>query len=410
MPTLEVFKAEIIKTIGSTEAVLKSEVISALKDVVKYQNSENDLEYIKQESLEYCRQQEFKLAIADCAPLIFDRDFDRILTRINDAYKKGTDFSVGHRYLDSVEDRYQDENLMHITTGWDVIDEITGGGLPKKKLGTISAALGAGKTFMAVHLGAAALEAGYTVLHITLELNEYEVGQRYDARLSGYGIDNLNLHLPELKKKLNTFQQRGQLIIKEFLGGITLFGIENYIDQCILLGIIPDLIIIDYDELIDIPKSWESHRPDQQLQLLHRELRRKIAIGKNVALWVPIQASKEGADEDVVRMSHAANAYGKGREADLSLTLSRKEQDKTRNTARISVGKNRIGPDGMVFPAHFDTSKSIIKIYRESSKEGKNVQDKMISNGEFQRQYALNRYEQIMNSGRNELDDKTDIF
>jgi hypothetical protein len=79
MPTLEVFKAEIIKTIGSTEAVLKSEVISALKDVVKYQNSENDLEYIKQESLEYCRQQEFKLAIADCAPLIFDRDFDSIL-------------------------------------------------------------------------------------------------------------------------------------------------------------------------------------------------------------------------------------------------------------------------------------------------------------------------------------------
>jgi ABC-type oligopeptide transport system ATPase subunit len=214
------------------------------------------------------------------------------------------------------------------------------------------------------------------------------------------GLDNLSMHIPEIKKKLNTYT--GKLYIKEFLGGVTLFGIENYIDQCILLGIVPDVVIIDYDELIDTPET--NLRDDQRLQLLHREAKRKIAVGKNVALWIPIQSSKEGADEDVMRMTHAANSYGKGREADLAMTLSRKEKDKVSNTARISIGKSRLGPDGMSFPCHFDTSKSLIRIYREGTKEGAKQQDKMVSDEEYSKQYLLNRYKQTqdMNSVRTE--------
>lgn len=401
MPTLEVFKAEIVKGIDSNNAVLKSEVISALREVMKSIDS-HDLEYIKNETTQFCKNQELKSALLDCIPKLQKGDYDGIRNRIEDAYKKGNEFSTGHELVTNVEERYNEENLIRVTTGWDVIDELTGGGLPKKKLGTIMGALGSGKSFLAVHLGASALEAGMTVLHITLELDEYEVGKRYDARLCGIGLDNLAMHIPEIKKKLNTY--KGKLFIKEFLSGATLFGIENYIDQCILLGIVPDLVIIDYDELIDTPET--NLRDDQRLQLLHREAKRRIAVGKNVALWIPIQSSKEGADEDVMRMTHAANSYGKGREADLSILLSRKEKDKVSNTARISVGKNRMGPDGMSFPCHFDTSKSLIRIYRDGTKEAAKQQEKMVSDEDYNRQYLLNRYKQTqeMNSIRMEPD------
>ena len=399
MPTLEVFKAEIVKGIDSNNVVLKSEVVSALREVMKSLES-HDLEYIKNETTQFCKNQELKSALLDCIPKLQKGDYDGIRNRIEDAYKKGNEFSTGHDFLSNVEARYNEENLVHITTGWEVIDELTGGGLPKKKLGTIMGALGSGKSFLAVHLGASALEAGHTVLHITLELDEHEVGRRYDARLSGIGLDNLSMHIPEIKKKLNTYT--GKLYIKEFLGGVTLFGIENYIDQCILLGIVPDVVIIDYDELIDTPET--NLRDDQRLQLLHREAKRKIAVGKNVALWIPIQSSREGADEDVMKMTHAANSYGKGREADFSILLSRKEKDKVTNTARLSVGKSRLGPDGMSFPCHFDTSKSLIRIYREGTKEGAKQKDKMVSDEEYNRQYLLNRYKQTqdMNSVRTE--------
>lgn len=409
MPTLEVFKSEIIKGIDPNNAVLKSEVVSALREVMKSIQS-HDLEYIKSETSQFCKNQELKSAMLDCIPKLKNGDYDGIRSRIEDAYKKGNEFSIGHSYLSDVEERYNKENLVHITTGWDVLDELTGGGLPKKKLGTVMGALGAGKSFIAVHLGASALEAGYTVLHITLELDEYEVGKRYDSRLSGIGLDNIDLHIPELKKKLNNV--KGKLYIKEFLTGVSLFGIENYIDQCILLGTVPDVVIIDYDELIDTPET--NLRDDQRLQFLHREAKRKIAVGKNVALWIPIQSSREGADEDVMRMTHAANSYGKGREADLSILLSRREKDKVSNTARVSIGKSRLGPDGMTFPAHFDTSKGLIRLFREGTTDGQKQKDKMVSDEEYNRQYLLNRLRQqqdtnIMNSSRTEPD-KKDLF
>jgi hypothetical protein len=404
MPTLEVFKSEIVKGVDANNAVLKSEIVTALREVMKSIQSQ-DLEYIKEETTQFCKNQELKAALLDCIPKIKNGDYDGIRSRIEEAYKKGNEFSVGHQYLDDVEERYNKENLVHITTGWDVIDELTGGGLPKRKLGTIMGALGAGKSFLAVHLGAAAVEAGFTVIHITLELDQYEVGKRYDARLTGFGLDNIEMHIPEVRRKLNSV--KGKLIIKEFLTGVTLFGIENYIDQCILLGIVPDVVIIDYDELIDTPET--NLRDDQRLQFLHREARRKIAVAKNVALWIPIQASREGADEDVMRMTHAANSYGKGREADFALTLSRREKDKVSNTARISIGKSRLGPDGMSFPSHFDTSKGLVKIFREGTTEGQKQKDKMVSDEDYNKQYLLNRLRQqqdsnIMNSSRTEPD------
>lgn len=402
LPSLEVFKSEIQKTIPSENVALRTEIVTTLKDVAKSVSSE-DNEYIKNEVIQFCKNQELKSAMLDSIPLLKNRDYDGIRRRIDDAYKKGSDFDPGHEYLEQIEERYTLENLHRISTGWDVIDELTGGGLPKKKLGTITAALGAGKTFMAVHLGASAIEAGYTVIHCTLELDEYEVGKRYDSRLSGYGLDTIHLHVSDVKKKLSN--QKGRLIIKEFLGGVTLYGIENYIDQCILSGIVPDMVIIDYDELIDLPKSYENYRYDQQMQLLYREARRRIAIGKDVALWMPAQATREGSEEDVVRMAHAANSYGKNREVDFAITLSRKDKDKANNTARISIGKSRLGPDGLTFPCHFDTSKGIIRIYRENSIEGKTQQNKMVSDGEHQRQYALNRWNQI-----NGTEDKKGLF
>lgn len=409
MPTLEVFKAEIVKGVDSQNTVLKSEIVSALREVMKSVGS-LDSEYIKNETLQFCQDQELKAAFLECLPKMKDRSYGWIRTRLEDAFKKGSDFSIGHDFLSSVEERYNSENLIRISTGWEVIDELTGGGLPKRKLGTIMGALGAGKSFVAVHLGAAALEAGKTVIHITLELDEYEVGKRYDARLSGISLDNLDLHIPEIKKKMNSYN--GKLFIKEFLGGVTLFGIERYLDQCILQGIVPDCVIIDYDELIDTPET--NLRDDQRLQFLHREARRKIAVGKNVALWIPIQASREGADEDVVKMTHSANSYGKGREADFAITLSRREKDKVSNTARISVGKSRLGPDGLSFPCHFDTSKGLIKIFREGSSDGQKQRDKMTTDEDYNKQYLLNKLRQqqdvsILNSHRKEPDAK-DLF
>jgi len=164
-----------------------------------------------------------------------------------------------------VDSRYLKDTVSeHITTGWDVVDEVTGGGMAKKKLGIIIAPLGAGKTWVAVHLGAAAAENGFVVVHYTLEISEKEIGKRYDCRLSGIPMEKLEVHKSAVKERLQ--KVLGRIYIKEFLEGVTLSGIESHIDQLIMNGIKPDVVIIDYDELIDVPAD-QGVRYDQQMQL-----------------------------------------------------------------------------------------------------------------------------------------------
>lgn len=391
-PTLEVFKSELLRNTNA-EQLLKTEIVTTLRDVYKYMQA-SDLPYIKSETTNFCRNQELKNAILLSVDDLKDRNFERIKERIDAAYKTGLDYNLGMPIDELVIERYAEDSLERITTGWPVIDNLTRGGLPKGKLGIIMAALGAGKTWMAVHLGAAAAEAGKTVIHYTLEIGEKEIGQRYDSRLTGIASEKLKLHTKTISERLKSLP--GKIIIKEFLAGVTLSGIEAHIDQCILAGIKPDVIIIDYDELIDVPPD-QTMRYDQQMQILYRNARRRIAVGKNVALWIPAQSTRDGSTEDVVKATHSANSYGKNREVDFLITLSRKDRDKLNNTARISIQKSRLGPDGRTFPAEFRPEIGRISVYEEESTSGKKVSEKMSDDTEV-KNYLLQKFNDFNNS------------
>ena len=210
----------------------------------------------------------------------------------------------------------------------------------------------------------------------------------------------LEVHKSAVKERLQ--KVLGRIYIKEFLEGVTLSGIESHIDQLIMNGIKPDVVIIDYDELIDVPAD-QGVRYDQQMQLLYRNAKRKIAVSKNVALWIPAQSTREGADEDVVKTTHSANSYGKHREADFVITLSRKDRDKVSNTARFSIQKSRLGPDGITFPADFNPSSAYIKLYRETSALGKTVSSKMGTDESFAKDVMRRHY--VMDSIEKDKDD-----
>ena len=189
-PTLEVFKSEVVKHL-SNNVTLKTEVVNSLREIWKNRDA-TDLEYIKEEVINFCRNQELKNAILESVEHLKTGNYDMIKDRIDSAYKKGMDYNIGMDLAAEVDSRYLKDTVSeHITTGWDVVDEVTGGGMAKKKLGIIIAPLGAGKTWVAVHLGAAAAENGFVVVHYTLEISEKEIGKRYDCRLSGIPMENL---------------------------------------------------------------------------------------------------------------------------------------------------------------------------------------------------------------------------
>lgn len=68
-------------------------------------------------------------------------------------------------------------------------------------------------------------------------------------------------------------------------------------------------------------------------------------------------------------MESISEAFSKCFVADLIFTVSRTMEDKTSNTGRMYVAKNRNGPDGLVYPIFMDTSNVKIRVLPPSDDE-----------------------------------------
>lgn len=396
VPTLEVFKVQMSNVKIELD---RKEIVNSLKDVWKQLESD-DLPFIKETFLQFCINQELKRAIIKSVDLLNEGNFDDIKRTIDNALKKGMNDNLGHNYLQDVEGRYTEEQEQgRISTGWDVIDNITGGGIPNGKLCIWIAGPGGSKSFHLVHLGATALKLGKTVLHYTLELDENYVARRYDAALTGIELDDLKYHVSEIDRRLEQYRNNGKLTIKFFpTKSISIQGLKAHIEKTIMLDKKPDMIILDYADLLKLGGN-NNMRKDELLQELYEELR-GLAGEFNVPIHSASQINRSGVDTDVIEGDSISESFGKMFTADFVASISRRSKDKMNKTARVHIVKNRMGPDGMTFPEYIDTAKAEIKIYDERTDEGQKTKSDMVSDTEYQRQQLETFYDR-MNKNKN---------
>ena len=69
-------------------------------------------------------------------------------------FERRTERNIGHEYIQHIEDRYSETARETVSTGWEVIDELTQGGLGGGELGVIVAPAGVGKTWVLAAIGA----------------------------------------------------------------------------------------------------------------------------------------------------------------------------------------------------------------------------------------------------------------
>lgn len=369
-PSAEVLKSEIILI---DDDVLKQTVIANLKEAYKYLDSQ-DLEYIQEKTVEFCKNQEIKTAILSSVELLKNGRYDAIKTKIDKAMTAGGDRNVGHDYLKEVVSRYECSVREIKKTGWDEIDNLMDGGLGKGELGVVVAPAGIGKSYLLVNLGAAALKAGYNVLHYTLELNEAYVGLRYDSVLTGISNQELKYNVEEIKSTLEELP--GNLIIKYYpTKGATINTIRSHVEKYKILGKKPDLIILDYADLLRGSNS-KGRELRHELGNIYEELR-GIAGELELPVWTASQANRSALNEDVIQADKIAESYSKIMTADFVMSLSRKIEDKANGTGRIHVIKNRFGPDGITFPSKINTNNGNFEIYNETSVIGKDMKQNM---------------------------------
>ena len=326
-------------------------------------------DFIKDTALDFCKKQKLKEALIKSVDLIKSSSFDEVSKVIDNALKLGSDNSLGYDYLADFESRFVKKARDPVTTGWKDIDDISKGGLGKGELGVVVAPTGAGKSMVLVHLGAQALIAGKNVLHYTLELADTVVANRYDSAITGVELKNLTIFKEKIYDEIKDIE--GKLIVKEYpTRSASIQTIKNHVEKLKRRNFTPDMIIVDYGDLIR-PENSRKDEKRHQLETIYEELR-GIAQICECPLWTASQTNRSGLNAEVITMESISEAFNKCFVADFIFTVSRTVEDKNTNQGRIFVAKNRNGPDGLVYPIFMDTSNVKIKVLNRT---GETVND-----------------------------------
>ena len=376
-PTIEALKV----MIDDVQAdVLKTAIVDSLRQVWTHRESP-DLDFVKEKSLEFCKNQVMKNAIMQSVDLLEQQNYDEIKSMIDGAMNAGVERDIGHEYITGLEERLTQQSRKCVPTKWDSVNELMDGGLAGGELGVIVAPAGIGKSWTLQALGADAVKQGKTVIHYTLELNAQYVGLRYDTIVSGQPTANLQYHKEEVLKKIN--QLKGELVIKYYpTRTASVNTISSHLQQCELQGIKPDMVLVDYADIMKSTQHFSEKR--HAIGLIYEELR-GVAGEFDIPIWTASQANRSSLEEDVIGADKVSEDYSKVMTADFVMSMSRKVEDKIANTGRFHVIKNRFGVDGLTFPATINTNTGYIQIYEANTQEGKQTQGKMDNAEEYMR-------------------------
>ena len=374
-PTMEALKVVIDDVENDT---LKTTIVDSLRGAWQHRESP-DLEFVKEKTLEFCKNQVIKSAIMESVELLDNQQYDEIKGVIDNAMKAGVERDIGHEYITGFEERMNQQSRKTLPTQWDSVNDLMDGGLAGGELGVIVAPAGIGKSWTLQALGAHAVAQGKTVIHYTLELNAQYVGLRYDTIVSGQPTGNLQYHKEEVLKKIN--QLKGELIIKYYpTRTASVNTLAAHLQQCEMQGLKPDMVIVDYADIMKSTSNFSEKR--HQIGHVYEELR-GMAGEFDIPLWTASQANRSSLEEDVIGADKVSEDYSKVMTADFVMSMSRKVEDKIANTGRFHVIKNRFGPDGITFPATINTNTGHIQIYETNTQGGQEAQGKMNNADEY---------------------------
>jgi replicative DNA helicase len=346
-PSLDILKVELQKV---DNEVLQISIKEQLKQA--FVTSDDDLEYVQEEFTNFCKNQQLKKALMSSVDLLKAGDFDGIRFIVDNALKAGQDKNIGHEYAKDIESRYRENSREIVPTPWPRINDLLQGGLGNGDFGLIFGNPGGGKSWSLVSLGGHAVKMGYTVLHYTLELGEDYVGKRYDAFFTKIPVNKVDSHKDQVAELIP--QLPGKLIIKEYpTGKATVSTIESHIAKATSMGTKPDLVIIDYVDLLSSRKTNRERKDEiDDIYTSTKGLARQL----DIPIWSVSQVNRAGANDNVIQGDKAAGSYDKIMITDFCMSLSRKKEDKVNNTGRFHLMKNRYGMDGITFGIEADTS------------------------------------------------------
>lgn len=390
VPSLDVFKVNISEV---QSEVLAQSVKDSLRSAWEFRGA-SDLDFIKDKFTDFCRNQKMKSAIMKSVDLMESGDFESIRSVVDNALRAGLMDDIGYDYKANVDSRLDDEEKRDtIPTPWPVINELMDGGLGAGEIACVLAPTGGGKSWILGAIASHAASENKIVFHYSMENGQKLVAERYDSIFTGI----VSTKHSDNKDKIKSIIKRiaGNLIIKIYpTKTASVRTLISHIEQAKATGVFPDLIIVDYADLLR-PSGKGSDSKYEELGTIYEELR-GMAGTLEVPVWTASQVNRDGTDDEIIRVSAIADSYAKAMVCDFIMSASRKDKDKINNTARVHIVKNRLGPDGMTLHSNMDLSNGDIEIHSPNSSDAIITEKRSKSGPDIERQGLAKKYNELM--------------
>lgn len=310
-------------------------------------------EYIKDKLTDYAKRNAF-IEIFQGAQTFYNTKmhqeaYEYTMNGIGDLYtinfREDAAITIGQ--FEEIRQHYLHQSAMgthRIPTNIGPLDEILRGGLEKGELGILLAEPKKGKSIGLIHMGCAALMMNRgRVAHFVLEGTTEQTVLRYQTRLTEIQYRDLetdHLKVPQ-RERLNgiekKYRNRLDLIPMNAHWTYTALDVESKIKELTRIGRKPDLVVIDYGDLLRHHEPTDSARQEQTE--VFRALKR-IAMMHGVAIWTASQARRPNENPDkeyILRARDIAECFEKVRIADLVCTLNQTQRERRHGVMRFCI-------------------------------------------------------------------------
>ena len=369
----------IFKYRNQTNPIESEQLFSIVKRITEWNElvttgqKQYDGDAIQKETFGFIKQQEYRLLSEFIQSKVKSggiRDkniFGLLDARINKINIIGDIEDQGTSVIEGIEHALRDEFRETVTTGIEVIDKLTDGGLGKGEIGIILTPTGTGKTTMLTKIANAGWMAGKNILQIIFEDTEDQIKRKHYTIMSGVALSDINGRSKYVREKCEEMVKNlngGRIIIKKFSQeDTTILTIRNWMIQYEKKnGFKFDELILDYLDCVESHKKT-TDRGEAELVIVKSFL--ALASDFNIPAWSALQSNREGTKTKIVGYADMGGSFKRAQKAHFFMSVTKKSDSQNANNtlATVKILKSRFAKDGQLFEdSTFDNDNMIITL------------------------------------------------
>ena len=180
-------------------------------------NNEQQIEYVKDTALNFCKQQNLKKELKGVQSIIDNGDFEsynKIEQIIQKALQVGISNDEDTDVFFDIEGALEKDNRQPIATGIVGVDNLLNGGLGRGELGIVLAPTGTGKTTLLTKFANTAYNLGFNVVQIFFEDNPGNIKRKHYTIWTEISPNEQPNYKDEVQKKVKEIQLNSKGFLK----------------------------------------------------------------------------------------------------------------------------------------------------------------------------------------------------